>query len=464
MNVKSPLVYLVPGFLLGISFILGLSGYSLSQALTPVVSALNTSTPASPARCPVPKHGKPPVPAFLDVEPFLGIKVEPREVLDYLNTYGPLPIKDHSGNVLYEDLTNDGIPEIGIPLNTYIIFTCDNGHYVEIINVPAGDFLNPIYLIQDGNKNGIPEIIFNIFQGAGTGTAYEVREWDGLQFRSLIAKYRSGELQESPGFYIYEGGGGCVGFVHAPSGPLMDIQVNPGIPYGIDYQYGLPYRNLLETYRWDGQYYTLVNSEFGPPEYRFQAVFDGDRFATSGRFEKALEMFDRVITDNTLKGWSNNLSKFLRDKYEMEYRKTPDPGNLIEPQDDPDERPNLAVYARFRRLWIYLSLDKKAEAQKEYEKLLTEFPENKPGRVYVEPARILIEAYNTTPDVQKACLPVRNYMHGHLVELFQYISPSVKDDGKWLDWFGNIDFGWERNSMDYSTEMVCPVNPVPELH
>ena len=170
-------------------------------------------------------------------------------------------------------------------MSSIYIFSCINGTYKS--SLEDSDFypVNSIEILStaDVDKDGLPEIVLRDLSCFMNGCAYlSIIEWDGTKFAGLIMDGNGSDAENyaeiiSKGVYLK---------VIDNDGILEIIWVNspsegkdPG---------GLPWRVETYTYKWDGKYYKPLLVEYGTPHYRFQAVQDGDRYASDGQYEKAL--------------------------------------------------------------------------------------------------------------------------------------------------------------------------------
>jgi hypothetical protein len=353
----------------------------------------------------------------------------PREekVLDYLNQGG------HPSNLIaalrqtwsrqevftkhevIKDLTGDGVPELLIIPSELYIFGCrDNEYRVLMTKVSESITFNSITLqlvaIHDMNLNGISEIVLANFGcgGMGSGQCLDIYiyEWDGNKFASLIPKWEG-----------YEVGASMIGgrmSEYLPDVRIQDVDRNGtreliligGIPnsWYSDYFYGAPWRDEIDTYRWDGQYFVLLKTEFSAPIYRYQAVQDGDRNMLRKEYDKALAFYQEAIFNEDLLGWSpahKERSKALHQfTWDPSYQETPTP---TVPPDDPPEYPNLAAYARFRIILIHLLEGHMPEAQIVYEILQEKFPAGKNGHEFTLIAQAFWDEYQLSKSPEGAC-------------------------------------------------------------
>lgn len=386
-----------------------------------------TRTPAPSEQCP--KLSDAPLPDIAQDPKDYSFTFSPREqeVLDYLNAGGnpsnliallrktwPHPTT-FTQNEIIQDLTGDGAPEILIIPSELFIFGCQDGQYQTLMSrFSEAVIFNPIAQqlagIQDMNLNGIPEVVVAEFGCGGWGAAQclnvLVYEWDGLEFKSLLPD-RAG----------YDGVVSMIGGGLTKSLPDIDIKDTDGngtleliLIGGIinsaysDYFIHYPWRDKIDTYMWDGQYFVLHKTEFSAPIYRYQAVQDGDSAMQNGEYEKALGFYQSAIFNDQLLGWSRAYKEYYISlnnyKWDPAYQATPTPSA---PLDDPQEYPFLASYARYRIMLTHIILGNMTEATIVYDTLQQKFPEGSPGHEFALVAKAFWDEYQTSSNAVLAC-------------------------------------------------------------
>ncbi len=391
-----------------------------------------TLTPAAPALCPQISTTEP-IPA----PPSLPATLE--DTLAYLNTYGPAPLRDSTTSQLTilseQDLTQDGVPEIlakssdgmASPL---VILGCREGAYQVLFDQPTMDgWLRTYQIIEllDANRNGLPEILFRTGTMSQGGHFYDVYEWDGSQFRSLLEgelwaeAFGQAYFEDRDGDYLKE----LVNITGLPS---------PGTEVG---RSGLPWRSDTEIYRWDGTHYRLERSDPEPPTYRFQALQDADYYASLGEYEHAQALYQAVIFDPLLGDWSLAQGDYLRAVLNSQRWGGPMP--TATPAPDPNEYGHLAAYARFRLMLLHLLRGMDVSAQTVYDGLQEAFPEGTPGSTFAEMAAEFWSAYQAEQGMGAVCQAAVSYASFH-PEGLVYLG----------DWYHGFD------SVSYKPAMVCP--------
>lgn len=157
---------------------------------------------------------------------------------------------------------------------------------------------------------------------------------------------------------------------------------------------------------------------FSPPEYRFQAVQDGDRALAAGDIDQALDFYRQVIYSDTLGWWSPDREQFIWDVYDTTFTNdpTPDPPTL-----DSNEYDNLAAYARFKLMVIYVSRGWHADAKIMFDYIQRLYPEDKVGHPYSELASIFWNDYESSRSIAAGCQAAIDFASLHNKEIIYYI-------------------------------------------
>jgi len=330
------------------------------------VSHAATHTPGVAAKCPIENPN-----LILDKDIlFQDIDVQEKEkfILDFLNNGGSMQsifsVYTGEGRTYKGDLTGDGFPELVIPIRRSIygdlyFIGCKDGKYQTLYNTPFhGDYPPYIIAVKDMNLDGLPEMV--IYSGPNDmGSSifgYQIVGWDGQSIRSLISQ------TEFQGLYSLDGVQDGWIFMNGVSRnsswrKIKDIDHNGTLEFIVtgglavrrdDLNHG-PYRAETDIYMWNGDGFVLNSIEIEPPQYRFQAVQDGDLYTLFRQYDKALNLYRQAILNDKLEWWSaerseyNNLIRYLDSGY-------PKP---TLPAPDVNEYPNLAAYAHYRLMLLY---------------------------------------------------------------------------------------------------------------
>jgi tetratricopeptide (TPR) repeat protein len=332
-------------------------------------------------------------------------------ILDYLNAGGvPEKLDALTYDVTIRELNNDDAPEIifyDYRFPDFVMFTCDNGKYKEAITRQVyvdlvASFVD-ILAITDNNKNGFPEVFI---EGIGCiywscGGLYVV-EWDGEEFVHRVKESDSSgsnsnyaEMTYRSASYLKDLDGDGVAEL------IWKGEVMP--EWHMDRWSFYPQRLATHIYKWDGMNYTEQIVEYSTPEFRFQAVQDGDLYSKAGFYEKALQSYQQAATHDSLKWWTDDSYDYTIASYGV--------GVCAEnistcpvPVEDPRERPILSAYASFKKIIVYLLLDDVVKADATYQELQRVHPIETPGYPITEMAIAFWTEYQTSQDVSKACV------------------------------------------------------------
>lgn len=412
-----------------------------SPTITPTfdVRTIVTRPPAPRAQCPTVQANK--VPDF-EYPLVSGGTGEPfyEDVLDFLNAGGPpqaiiklIPQYRINRYAQIIDLTGDGVPELLLAAGRdySIAYLCKNGQYErKALTVYAVHFAQPyIFKIQDINRNSIPEIIF--VAGDLRFQIYAVDEWDGSEFQVLNGEDWS-SCTTLMGESTMETG---------VTSTSIELVLKQGIPIWSEYISGLPWRKETRTCSWNGTSFVWTNTQLASPEYRFQAMQDGDRAMLAGEYDKALGFYQQVIFDDKLSWWSEKRRfALVNAKPYVEYAPTSNPS-----MQDAAEYPNLAAYARFRIMLLHIKRGFLPEAQIVYDTLQQSFPSNQPGHAYAEMAIAFMNEYSSSNNLERACEGAIAYTTTHPKEILAYLG-----NGEYTESF------YGDQSLKYVPESVCP--------
>jgi hypothetical protein len=388
--------------------------------LTPTLGPPITRTPAPAAECPKPSPETPTIAFSQNID-----EIE-KQILAYLNAGGsplalvtafrqmalPDPAIFVKGTVFTVDVTGDTTPDVvmdwvvfanGATEGTIFVFSCNQGRYqtVHVANFGGTTFLAPdeyenagLRAVQDMNQDGVPEIVYAFVYNAGFVVGAErlfyIIEWDGADFVNLVfgSLDRFGRFDPCECAIVSNGDGE----IRDTNGDgYLELTVTWGLPLQ-DWIYDYPPREWTDIFAWNGTAFTLARSEDGPPAYRLHALWDGDDASRLGRYDEALALYQRVIFDESLLPWW----KIPTFSYPGAYADEPQP-------PDPDERPRLSAYARYRIMLLHIVQGNFAEAKIVYDTLLSRFPLGSVGHQYAELATLFWDEYQKAGDIAPAC-------------------------------------------------------------
>ena len=318
-----------------------------------------------------------------------------------------------SDAVYAEDVTGDGIPEIIYATDHLMIYTCQQGKYVEAFEY-LGYYTISLEkaVITDVNRDGVNEIVLQIWevQGFVSNNWICILRWNGTEFVDLIVD------QE---FTI----DGIIDWsvIDTDGNGIQEVVVRSRRDNSGDSKLHGPWREEIYTYAWNGDVYFLRPVQFDPPEYRFQAVQDGDRAIRLGDYAAALPFFDQAIEDPKLKGWGYSFEhNWQRMEMDTEYFNNIPTQTPLPP--DPIEVPTLKAYAHFRKMAVYIKLGQHDLAQKQYQTLQETYPTEQPGSAYAELAKMYWESYEKGEESTARCRAIRDFVYLHKAEVLEPIN------------------------------------------
>lgn len=398
-----------------------------------------TRTPAPAAQCPIENPDI--VPVFQQYDE---VHYYEQEILEYLNmgaTRQAVITAFHSiikgWTIEEKDVTGDGVPEIiyNESLITAIlsVYHCNGGTY-KLLTALDEDFRWPeltILAIRDLNIDGVNEIV--AFMGDNRTRFFYVLEWDGRGFQQL-----NGDETSDDRLCMLMYGPSTMDFVDTDNNGTYELILHQAIPIWSEYIDGLPWREGTRICTWNGAQFVLTKTEFAEPEYRFQAVQDGDRAALDGDYDKALDLYQQAIFNDQLDWWSKE-----RKLYETHIAlgETDDPL----PAPDPNEYFYLAAYARFRIMLIHLMRGYLSDAETVYNTLQEKYPTGQPGAELAEMAAQFWNEYKISSDMGLSCAAAIQYISNYPDILTTYL--------------GDYTHGWQ--SIDYTPPDVCPFTSSP---
>jgi hypothetical protein len=412
------------------------------------VSTIVRVTPAPPAVCP--KENSAVVAGFVtpNSNGYYDLFTAD-DVLTYLNSGGALTpfITSHVGPVsdtilgTIVDLTGDGVSEVVVRgLVRYDILGCKDGRYQNLFEFTTYDFSIDLEEILDLNKDGIPELVFYSFSRYGFAYVYIVG-WDGNRFRSLInvgTDTYTGAAIDSVYATTYHklidtNGDGLKEIVL-----VYNVKELCGGLSGLDFCDGTPAREQITTLGWNGQNYVAQKQEtHSPPQYRFQAIQDGDQQTLDGNYPAALSFYQAAIFDDQLEWWSPEREVYEIFTHRSQFDATP----TIYPTPNPNltEYPQLAAYAYYRIVLIHIVQGHESDAGTVYKTLQQKFSNDPHGHPYVEMATAFWDAYQSTRKIYDGCTAAIQYAVEH---------PEI------LIPLGSDYHGWQSHT--YVPADVCP--------
>jgi tetratricopeptide (TPR) repeat protein len=340
--------------------------------------------------------------------------------VDFLNAGGISDeLKSHF-KLTSQDLNNDTAPEIlltdqNIFANARMyLFACQNGKYVDTAIFP-NDYISfdiTILSIADNNRNSFPEVfIKEMGNGFIPHGFLDIVEWDGVKFIHRIK-----ESSYPPKIENYPE---ITSFVNVAIRDVDKDGIKELTWSGVlspkdsaDYWLDYPMRAETHTYKWDGLYYLSQPVEYAAPEYRFQAVQDGDSYASLGQYEKALQSYQLAIQSQTLDWWTRERRDYILGQHQIGpcYET---PSSCPTPTPNPNERPLLSAYASYRMILTNILMNEPQKAESQYQAMLKAYPQENAGFPFVEMATAFWTEYQSAQNLSNACEKAVAYATAH---------------------------------------------------
>jgi hypothetical protein len=407
---------------------------TVTSTITATIDAYSfkTVTPEYVGRCPVDKQisGEEYLKIFSsysdnDISDMMFMWETERSFLTLLNSYGKKAFDRMVTDSNYKfwrkintrlvDLTGDGVNEFIIIWTRLGVYGCKDDQYVNLLDIGPDGYMQPVKIINisDGNRNGLPEVFIRMGVYSQGGQSYALYEYAQGVFHSLVRPGPGGSFAD-----IYVQATGNISIYDIDGDGLSEIYNYVGIPVWSTYYEGIPWRKEWDTYRWDGEYYTLSRRDFAAPEYRFQAAYDGDNFSHRGEYDKAFDSYQRVILSDGLQWYSPARAQYIWDAFMSNIGGNPLP-TLQSP--DPDEYPNLAAYAHYRMMLVKVLQGSMMDAEYELKALQKKYPEGTPGEIFARVAQIFWEEYHLSGNIGQSCSRVIKLVEDNQVEVFKYL-------------------------------------------
>jgi hypothetical protein len=286
--------------------------------------------------------------------------------------------------VYYGARTDTAVFVVGCRNHQYQLLAGGEKFYLPEIEEKGGGVAD----IRDLNADGLQEIIFSVIFHTGSAHgdieySYNVFEWDGYRFRTLLEQSQKNLPAE---------------WIDSLNGPLelRDIDAN-GTTELLLPQWAFPIcgsgpvRMAKKIYMWDGEYYRYMWTDPGTPIYKFQAAFDGDYYSRISLFDKSEASYRMVIQDPSLKPYEFN-----------------DYGCVDRKNWEPDDPTTIIAYTRFRLVELLAFGNLISEANVELAQLAGDFPEGAQGHQYAYLAASFWDAFQANKDIDAACEAVRS--------------------------------------------------------
>lgn len=429
------------------------------------VAQAKTVTPGTPPTCPTRNTD-----LVFDRDIFvkdLRDEEKLKYILDYLNQGGTIPpvfgdidpsftdtkVYQHDN---YKDLTGDNIPEmiltffgVGGP-NSFEIIGCTKENYESLYSIDLGGMVLVRNIMNnDMNLDGIPEIVlrWTPIMGSGYISGYQIIAWDGNAFQNLISQTEFDGVNKisgiGNGWIRMDGVGGEYSWDGNPwqikdidQNGTLELIISGGIGVSWDDIRHGPYQPVTQIFMWNGEGFVMDDMQIGPPDYRFQAVQNGDLYTLMHKYERAYEAYQQAIDDPYLAWWSEESVGFISAKLDAELEKLPTPTLSV---PDEYEYPNLAAYAMYRIFLLHVLQGQTKEAELAYSALQAQYIPEMPGHIFTQLAKTFWDTYKASEDIHAACADTVDYALPFQDEILQYIGGY---------------HGWQ--SLDYELTDICP--------
>lgn len=322
------------------------------------------------------------------------------------------------GQIASPDLNKDGVPEVIVSVNLengsiWQILGCDGGQYQAIVALqqPERRYLR---FAVDLNGNQFPEII-----------SYRQTQMDSVpMIEFLVQEWGNGQVLDLMDFTRFDEVGrrlpsdianwqltlpNATGTTTDTNGDgLYELVITGGLTASAPNCETRFERKFTETWAWNGKSLQLADRVYNPAVYRFQRAADGDLAFALNQMDRALDAYQDVLFEANL---------FERDQYIPQLAYCSELGSLVDPALTENEWDQLAAYARWRILLINALKGAPDAMQVVYQTLQEKFPEGKPGHAYAVIASAFWENYQTTRNLQVACLAANSAAQSQTLHL-----------------------------------------------
>lgn len=301
----------------------------------------------------------------------------------------------------FVDITNDGVNDLIIKYINIIVFSCKNNNYINLKTFSSGFYGSYIVAIRDLNSNNVMDlaILVEACQGCNFVSIYE---WNGQDFKTLVLEYSDyySENKLSTFNTTDFDGYAKISIEDINKDGFYEIVLDGGIPSyiaGVSGDDG-PYRAQKVIYMWNGENFVWYSQEYYPPNFKFEAVLDGDTQTLRGLYDKALLSYQSAIFDEKLKSWDEKIWRELL--WNREGLAYPDIQKMPFNQKEYDQ---LSAYSRYRIMILHLIRGWDSDAEIVYKNLIELYPKGTDGYPYVQMATEFWNEYQISRDFYKSC-------------------------------------------------------------
>lgn len=144
-----------------------------------------------------------------------------------------------------------------------------------------------------------------------------------------------------------------------------------------------PYRQSTRVWAWsvESAGFTVLSEHPEPPRFRIHALLDAEAAAGREEWDLALDLYHRVILDDTLLDWA----------------------------DPQVERANLTGYSMFRVVVTYVRLHDLGDARVAYGILQNQYADSATGQAYAALGTAFWETFSETEDLELSCDAARSF-------------------------------------------------------
>ena len=346
------------------------------------------------------------------------------------------------------DLAGDSEPEIVVGLDwnrlagALYVLGREAGSFRALLSLPIGvtgyqttGRGGGIRALVDLNRNGRWEILYSYLEEVEitdpTRQDYqyfsrrlvELLEWNGTAFEYLPFSTDG----TAPFACRAEVSRGDLELLDRDEDGELELILESGT---ISYSYTGSQRVRREMWEWKEDHLQFTYLDIAPPEFRFQAVQEGDDQVRLGEFDLALTRYLEALFDPDLLAWSPD-RKWADDQYHDDMWPVPTP--------DADERPRLEAYARYRLVVLHAARGDAYSARIAYDELL-ERASTGPGRVYADLATAFWEAYEAGQEIAAGCTAAAKFARSHAGEVLAPLGAGY--------------YGWANRN--YEPADICP--------